>query len=323
MLLRDAIERYLRYIRFELGHSKSTCKGYRAYLLAYDRYAAVSSPDPTLDEFNESSVRDYFYSVTERNLRPRTLHTVMIPLRSFGAYLLKQGLKPTNPALSVDLPSKGAARRREASESECMALLAAIERQRNRNRVVLQRAVLSVLIYVGLRRDELCNLLTEDIDLQEGRILVREGKGGRGRRLPLCEPAKVAIQQYADIRPQATHSYFFCSGRNRRLHWNGMYSLFDDAKALAGFADRPHIVPHGMRHACASRLLRHGASLHEVMTWLGHANIQTTQLYLHTSEEQLADIGHLAEIRTEMPPGEQSSKKAITPRGKRHRISFK
>jgi site-specific recombinase XerC len=119
MLLKEAIDRYLLYIRHEQGLSKTTYKGYEAYLLAYYRFIVETACEtPVIDEFNGASVRDYFYRVTERSLRPRTLRTVMIPLRSLGSYLVKQRLLENNlhlPSTCHPKAKHGAAKHRKSN----------------------------------------------------------------------------------------------------------------------------------------------------------------------------------------------------------------
>ena len=304
MKLIDSIDDYLRYLRHEQGATLTTYKCYGASLRHFHHWLIQSGyPEPTLSDFNATTSRRFFYQLSERGLRPRTLYGYMVPLRSLGAFLIAQGVSTENPALTVKLPKKDAAIRQETDEDEIRLLLDGVRRQRNPYRSALLRAVLSVLIYTGLRRAEVCDLELEHVNVKEGWLLVQQGKGKKSRKVPICEELKDALAEYLTVRwKECHHPYLFATDTKRRVHFNGIASLVDEAKHLAGLADRHHITPHSIRHACATRLMRNGASLHEVMTWLGHTQLSTTQRYLHTHEEQLQGIAELASPRKPKTP---------------------
>src|SRR5207248_3156001 len=78
-------------------------------------------------------------------------------------------------------------------------------------------------------------------------------------------------------------------------------------KAIAGFKGDPRIQPHSIRHAAATRLMRNGADIRSIQAWLGHSQLQTTAIYLHTDEEQVRKIAPLAGLRPPQaePPARQ------------------
>jgi integrase/recombinase XerD len=303
MKLMESIEDYLRFLQHEQGAAKTTYKSYHAYLLHFHQWLTQNGfPEPEFDAFTGSAVRRFFYHVSSKGLRPRSIYGYMIPLRSFGAFLVAQGIVPENPASVVKLPKKDAAIRKETSEEECAALLAAVDRQRNRQRAVFQKAVLSVLIFTGIRRAEVCDLKLSDVDLSGDWLLVRCGKGSKSRKVPLCPEVKDALASWLAVRPKETaHDFLFTVDRKRRLYYEGIRSVVEEVKHLAGLADQKHICPHSLRHACASRLMRNGASLYDVMTWLGHSQMSTTQRYLHTNEQQLQSTAPLASLQPSKP----------------------
>jgi site-specific recombinase XerD len=84
---------------------------------------------------------------------------------------------------------------------------------------------------------------------------------------------------------------------HRRLGERGLATLLEDIKAIAGMKADPRIKPHSIRHAAATRLMRNGADIRSIQTWLGHAHLQTTAIYLHTDEEQARKIADKASIK--------------------------
>jgi site-specific recombinase XerD len=109
------------------------------------------------------------------------------PIIGLGAFLVENGVLEKNPAKALTMPKKDAAKRLLVTDTEVLQLLAACERQRNPRQVALSRALLSVLVYAGLRREELLSLHVTDVDFSEGSVLVRNGKGGKSRVVYVCE----------------------------------------------------------------------------------------------------------------------------------------
>lgn len=290
----------------EQGATKTTLKGYHAYLHNYHRWMTENGYiEPTLADFNEATVRRFFYWISSKGLRPRSIYGYMIPLRSFGTFLMERKILADNPAMCVNLPKKDAGTRRESSEEEIALLLAAVGKQRNQNRAVFERAVLATLVYTGLRRAEVCDLKLSDLDLAESWLLVTMGKGNKSRKVPLCSEVKDALAAWLRVRSVETkHDYLFSVALNRRMFYEGIRSVVENVKALAGLAERKHICPHSMRHACATRLMRQGATLADVMVWLGHSQIATTQRYLHCDEERLQKVAHMASLQPSQKPQE-------------------
>ena len=90
--------------------------------------------------------------------------------------------------------------------------------------------------------------------------------------------------------------------------------MVEEIKAIAGFSGRDNIKPHSLRHAAATRLLRAGADLKSIQNYLGHSQITTTAIYLHTSEEQLKSIAEMTAVK---PSTAQDRPAADTPRSRR------
>ena len=299
MKLIEAIDDYLRFLKFEKGAAKTTCKTYHANLYHFHRWLEDNGyQDSQLKDFNHATVKRYFYAVSNNGLRPRTIHGYMIPIRSLGTYLLELKAITENPTANIQLPKKDAAIRREATEDELLLLLEHVDRQRDKKRAALQKAVLAVLTFCGLRRAELCDLKLNDIDLKTGWLLVTSGKGSKSRKVPLCIEATDALTAWINVRPAETkHDYLFTVDIFRRLHFEGIRSLIEDCKHRAGLGDRKDLTPHCFRHAFATRLLRQGASIDDVKNWLGHTDIATTQRYLHLNEMNLKKTAEFASIR--------------------------
>ena len=105
---------------------------------------------------------------------------------------------------------------------------------------------------------------------------------------------------------RCAHPYLFAIDRQRRLCFRGLHTLVEDIKAIAGFAGRENIKPHSLRHWRATDLMRAGADLRSVQAFLGHTQLTTTAIYLHTDEEQLRNISELTALRPQAKKPEET-----------------
>ena len=163
MKLSDAVTDFLRFLQHEQGASKQTCICYKSYLTSLlEWYQENGYPDPALSDLNTASLRRYLYHCAERGLRPRTLRGRFHPIKALAVFLVNNGAIKENPTTALTLPKLDAAERLTVSDAEVSALLEACERQRNAFRIALCRAVLSVLVFSGLRRQECLDLRVSD-----------------------------------------------------------------------------------------------------------------------------------------------------------------
>jgi|SRR5579884_280277 len=309
MLLADVIQDYLSFIKNERGLSFNTHKGYQTSLRYLCRWLQENGyPEPGIDTFTTLTLRRFLYALVGRSCRPRTIHGYFHSIKGLGEFLIAQGVLTENPAKALTLPKKDAAQRKMVTDEEIAQLLQACERQRNPRQVAFSRAILAVLVYGGLRRQELLDLKLEDVCLKEQSILIRRGKGSKSRRIYICQDCVDALQEWLALRPKdCKHNYLFAFDKNRRIHRNGLHTLVEELKAVAGLRDNKNIVPHSLRHACATRLLRNGADLRSIQAFLGHSQLQTTAIYLHTSEEQLRNIAHLSALIPQRPQQQEEA----------------
>lgn len=300
MVLSEAIHDYCQYARHELGHTTATYYSYVSWQRNFAAWLADQGmPDPPIQEVTASVIRRYQYSLSGRNLRPRTIRGALHAVRAVFTYLVEMGVLPTNPAKEVKLPKKDAATRLTVDDDDLIKLLEAAERQRSDFRCVRDKAVLSVLIFCGLRRQEFLDLTVGAVNLKEQSLLVEQGKGQKSRTVYLCDEALAALREWMAIRQQLTcrHYYLFVSEGNRHLGDRSLATMLEEIKAIAGLRGDPRIKPHSIRHAAATRLMRNGADIRSIQAWLGHSQLGTTAVYLHTDEHQVRKIAPLAGLR--------------------------
>ena len=271
---------------------------YQSKLRHFHRWLTENGyPAPSTDCLTLTLLRRFQYYLSGKGLRPRTIRTYFDPLDGLCQFLIQNGAMTENPVKSLTLPKKDAAKRETVSNDEVNGLLEACSRYRVPKVAALNSAVLHLLVYSGLRRSELCDLHLSDIDLQAKSVLVRCGKGNKSRTVYLPQNAVNAVREYLPFRPKdCAHPYLFAVDRGRRLWHNGLHTLMEDVKATAGYTGRENIKPHSLRHWRATDLMRAGADLKSVSAFLGHNQLSTTSIYLHTSEEQCRTIAELSTL---------------------------
>lgn len=300
MVLSEAIEDYGEFMRHELGHTASTYHAYVSWHRNFGRWLAENGfPDPPVTEISEALIRRYSYSMSSRGVRPRTIRGALHALRALFRYLHEQGAVKSNPTTEVRLPKKDAATRLTVTDEDLIRLLEATERQRSDFRCVRDRAVLSVLIFCGVRRQELLDLKVDAVSLADRSLLIQQGKGMKARTVYLCDEVLSALREWLALRQtiQCRHNALFTGETRAALGEVGLRHMLEEIKAIAGLKDDPRIKPHSIRHAAATRLLRNGADIRSIQTWLGHSQLQTTAVYLHTDEQQCRKIAPLAGFR--------------------------
>ena len=250
--------------------------------------------------------------------KPLTLGTqfgCLAPLKTFFKWLARENHILYNPASEIELPKQPQRLPRSLlSVQEVEAILAEAE---PKSLIGLRdRAVLEVLYSTGLRRMELCNLKRYDVDVTRELVFVREGKGGRDRVVPLGSRAAAWVERYlTEARPElATNDvdHLFVSDHGEALT---AYVLANKVKRYMAFAGIEKVgACHLFRHACATHMLENGADIRFIQALLGHAKLETTQIYTHVSIEKLKEIHaatHPARLRR--PGGNDASADVILP----------
>ena len=150
------------------------------------------------------------------------------------------------------------------------------------------RAIMETMYGAGLRVSEVTNLRTSDIRWGDGYVEIQDGKGGRDRNIPLDQATIGWLRAWKIERPRSR--YFFCTLQGNQVSARYLQQMVKrEAKRALGKERGSQVTPHVLRHSYATHLLDEGYSIREVQQLLGHANVQTTQIYTHVRTGQLAN----------------------------------
>lgn len=241
---------------------------------------------------------------------PWTVLGYLTCVRAFFAFLEKKGLILANPARELML-KKPQRLPRALSEDEARRLMAAPPHWGASG--PRDRAILEVLYGTGIRVGECMRLDLSDVDLCEGRLLVRNGKGRKDRVVPLVGQALGALEHYLrEVRHalvrEPREQAVFLSAIGTRLSSTMLERQVSQYARRLGLRATPHVL----RHSCATHLLRHGADVREIQQLLGHRALETTALYTKV------DVTNLREVIARAHPRERSGRRRQT-RGRRIR----
>jgi site-specific recombinase XerD len=275
--------RFLEYIEISKGRSLKTIENYDRYLTRFLEFSKIQASNSITDE----KVREFRLYLNRQDLKKNTQNYYLIALRAFLKYLQREGV-PTLAPERIELARVPERSLDLISSAELERLMTAPNGTEVKD--LRDRAILELLFSTGLRVSELCALNT-DIDLSRDEMSVR-GKGDKVRVVFLSPAAKSAVKAYLHARKDMDEALFINYGwGGKHLHrvaptdiqrWVKHYAV------KAGITKK--VTPHVIRHSFATDLLENGADLRSVQALLGHANIQTTQVYTHVTDRHLRDV---------------------------------
>jgi len=262
-------------------------------LFAEDLAATRGPADVSLEQ-----LRDYQLGLLtgERARRGKplaagTVARVTSSLRAFFAFLRAEGLLARDPSLGLERPQLPQPVPGDVlTVAQVRELLQAADTTRPLGR--RDRALAEVLYATGVRRAEVCGLDLADYDRAERVLHVRHGKGDKGRLLPVSRSCAEALEAYfAHGRPRLVTAHadssraLFLTRAGRRLHPVAVHRALRRLRAGAGLD--VELSAHTLRRSFATHLLRNGVSLRHIQLLLGHANLQTTAVYLRLDTSEL------------------------------------
>ncbi len=288
MTVEEMKREFLEYLEITKGRSVKTIENYDRYLTRFIGYAKVKSPA----DITDSVIREYRLWLNRLpaptgTLKRKTQNFHLIALRAFLKYLSRRDIKSLQPE-KIEL-AKVAER--------SLDLITPVELERimkapdvSNLKGIRDKAILELLFSTGLRVSELCSL-DSDIDLSRDEMSIR-GKGEKIRVVFLSDSAKQAVAAYLKARKDMEEALFVNYGRGKqkpgRLTPRAVEMIVKYYAIKSGITKK--VTPHVIRHSFATDLLENGADLRSVQALLGHANIQTTQVYTHVTDKHLRDI---------------------------------
>jgi integrase/recombinase XerD len=308
------VHHLLRYlesmgVKGQSPHSVASAKAALVRFIRWCEERAVTRPGQVDRPLVEAFQRHLFHH-RKKNGEPLTARSqqfLLIPLRSWFSWMVKAGTLPYSPAAELELP-KVVRRLPKAilSAQETEAVLAMPDV--NTPVGLRDRAILETFYSTGIRRMELTKLSINDVDRERGTLMIREGKGRKDRMIPIGERALAWISAYRDrARPElvgleADDGTLFLNALGKPLKPFHLTVLTRQYVVKSGIGKEG--ACHLFRHTMATLMLENGADTRYIQAMLGHASLETTQIYTKVSIRALKAI-HTATHPGRMPEAGQ------------------
>ena len=278
---------FFEQLTVEKRASEHTVKSYQRDIKYLTCYCTDKSIHHWTD-LKQSDIRSHIASRHRQGISSKSLQRELSAIRSFYNFLLKNRLADNNPAQHIKAPKQARKLPRTLDVDQITGLL---EAGTNSALEIRDLAMFELFYSSGLRLSELAALNLTDVDLPDNSLIVRTGKGGKSRMLPIGSKAVTAINIWLQQRLKnvaALEPALFVSVRGTRLSQRSIELRLEQWCKKKGIAE--HIHPHMLRHSFASHLLESSQDLRAVQELLGHSNISTTQIYTHLDFQHLADV---------------------------------
>lgn len=293
------IRSFIDYLKFERNYSNKTLRCYEDDLEAFEKFFKELDSTLKWDTLDADVVRNWMVSMMDAGSAATSVNRRLSSLRSFFRFLLKRGMVGFDPVRGVQGPKKKKPLPVFVCESDMDRLLDgncfadSFEGRRD-------RLILDLFYSTGMRLSELTGLNVEDIDLVTDNVKVT-GKRNKQRIIPFGEELHVLLETYiserrilADAVAGAT-SALFVDAKGVRLQNIKVWRLVRYYLGLV--STFPKRSPHVLRHTFATSMLNHHADLEALKELLGHESISTTEIYTHTTFEELKEMYNQAHPR--------------------------
>ena len=284
------INRFLDYLRYERNSSPQTVQTYEESLREFESYISLRDSRLSLQAVDADLIRDWMESLMDKGNTASTINKKLSALRSFYRFSLKRKLVEKDPAHGIVGPKKSKPLPQFLRESEMDHLLDRLEWD-NKFKDVRARTILLLFYEAGLRRSELTGLNDVDIDFGSRQLKVT-GKRNKQRIIPFGQELADALNQYLEARREQyglrANSALFLSDKGERMTGSQVYLIVHRYLTLVTSLKKRS--PHVLRHTFATAMLNNGAGLESIKKLLGHESVDTTEIYAHTTFEQLKRI---------------------------------
>lgn len=269
------LEQYINYMESQ-NKSTNTIKSYTKDITAFFKY--FNTNPTTLTRNQITQYRDYLLNT--KNIDAKSINRALSSLKSYNEFLVKQGHQDNLIVLSQDYIKiqKQLLSPTNTSKNEAIRFMEKV----SKNEPVRNYYIVRLLLNTGLRISEALSIELDNINFKKEYLKII-GKGSKQRIIPLNKTAieviKLAIEDRKNYKYATNSSYLFVSNKGEKLESCTIERIFNKYSNV--------ITPHVCRHIFATNFLENGGSLKELQQILGHSSLETTQIYLHPSKNDL------------------------------------
>ena len=291
------IERFLDYLKLERNYSRLTVLKYESCLRLFEEYFKNLNAELEWESVDADVIRDWMESMMDSGLTAATVNGHLSAVRSFYRFALKKGLVENDPAHTITGPKKEKPLPKFIREKDMDRLLQP-EMWGDSYKDVCARTIILLFYETGMRVGELVMLDDEMVDLDNRQLKVT-GKRNKQRIIPFGAELEQALRDFVRLRDEQverTEKGFFVTGKGQRVTYEQVRRMVKNH--LGRVTTQQKRTPHVLRHTFATTMLNHEAGLESVKQLLGHESLATTEIYTHTTFEQLKKVYEKAHPRS-------------------------
>ena len=280
---------FLQYLQYEKNYSSHTVLSYHTDLLQFCDFLQLTPAQLDPKTVRSQQIQQWVLSLMSAELSARTLSRKISTLKSFWHFLLSRGYVTQNPTLKIILPKTKKPLPAFFKESEMETVLNNPFIP-NSFEPVRDQSIINLFYQTGIRLAELINIKDSDIDLTEGNLRVI-GKRNKQRIIPIGENLIKDIERYIKLRNEEVEvlePYLFVRKKGKKMYPKMVYNMVHNTMSEVSSLHKRS--PHVLRHTFATGMLNGGADINAVKELLGHSSLAATQVYTHTSFEELHNI---------------------------------
>lgn len=295
MLLTDS---FLEYLLYERNYASATVKSYRTDLLELQEFARKRKEDLTLSDIDAELIRDWMASLMEKGCASSSVKRKLSSVRTYFKFLLKKGAVTVNPLVKVVGPKQEKPLPVFLKESDMDRVLDEAPFD-DGFKGCRDHMIIEMFYATGMRVSELVGLDDADVDFSTSLIKVL-GKRNKQRLIPFAEELKKSMLEYVNVRNEALpvrSTAFFVRKNGERLSQGIVWNLV--RQVLSKVVSVKRKSPHVLRHTFATAMLNHSADLVAIKELLGHESLKTTEIYTHTTFEELKKVYNQAHPRAD------------------------
>lgn len=278
------VKSFLQYIQYEKKYSSCTVFSYQNDINQFQNFLSENYSLP-IEETQLKHIRNWIISLKNENIESSSINRKLSALKSLFKHGLRNNFIKTNPCTKLQQLKVPKKLPLFFKESELETALDTKKNEQNTFAELRNNIILEILYQTGIRRAELINLKDSDFNFFSLTLRIL-GKGNKERIIPISKKLGEKTEEYINYKNQIFDSpYFILTDAGEKSYPNLIYRIVKNNMSEVSSLNKRS--PHVIRHSFASGLLNNGAEISAVKELLGHANLAATQIYTHTSYEQL------------------------------------
>lgn len=283
-------EDFLNYLRYERNRSELTVRRYGQCLRDFESYFKNRDSLLSWESVDSDVIRDWMEGMMDKGDMASTVNNSLSAVRSFYRFALARGLLASDPAHTVKGPKKQKSLPCFVRETEMDRLIDISQIWGDSYQGVRARTIIILFYETGIRLAELVGLNDQDVDFVSHQLKVT-GKRNKQRLIPFGEELEVVLKEYMrqrDEQPLRIEQALLLNDKGCRITRSQVEKLVN--RYLSLVTTQKKRSPHVLRHSFATAMLNNGAGLESVRKLLGHESVATTEIYTHTTFEQLKRV---------------------------------